>query len=311
MVGDQSHGKSSVVEAICGISLPRSAGTCTRCPFRITTTAANPEDGWSCKILIGRRYVCERGKWKDTFADAVDFATATEKSDLERVLRLAQVAILNPRLDTTLLLRHGAANIANGPSALTFSLNTIDLEISGHELPELSMVDLPGSINVAPDESEQHLVKTIEKLIKTYVGEPNALILLVASMDQDLETSTAFRFVRDSKALGRSLGVMTKPDLLTKGRFEHIRRILNGEVFKLGLGWHVTKNAPQEELDRGITHAEARELEEQFFTEAPWGTTLLDHADRFGTKNLQDVISHRLVEHIEQELPSKSFFALE
>ena len=30
--GNQSSGKSSVVEAIAGIPLPRSSGTCTRCP---------------------------------------------------------------------------------------------------------------------------------------------------------------------------------------------------------------------------------------------------------------------------------------
>jgi hypothetical protein len=30
VVGDQSAGKSSIVEALCDISLPRSSGTCTR-----------------------------------------------------------------------------------------------------------------------------------------------------------------------------------------------------------------------------------------------------------------------------------------
>lgn len=30
VVGDQSSGKSSIVEALCDISLPRSIGTCTR-----------------------------------------------------------------------------------------------------------------------------------------------------------------------------------------------------------------------------------------------------------------------------------------
>lgn len=33
IIGNQSSGKSSVVEAICGIPLPRAAGTCTRCVF--------------------------------------------------------------------------------------------------------------------------------------------------------------------------------------------------------------------------------------------------------------------------------------
>ena len=33
--GNQSSGKSSVVEAIAGIPLPRSSGTCTRCPTEV------------------------------------------------------------------------------------------------------------------------------------------------------------------------------------------------------------------------------------------------------------------------------------
>ena len=31
VIGQQSAGKSSVIEAISGITLPRSSGTCTRC----------------------------------------------------------------------------------------------------------------------------------------------------------------------------------------------------------------------------------------------------------------------------------------
>ncbi len=35
IAGDQSSGKSSVVEAIAGVALPRAMGTCTRCPTEV------------------------------------------------------------------------------------------------------------------------------------------------------------------------------------------------------------------------------------------------------------------------------------
>ncbi len=35
IAGDQSSGKSSVVEAIAGVALPRAEGTCTRCPTEV------------------------------------------------------------------------------------------------------------------------------------------------------------------------------------------------------------------------------------------------------------------------------------
>lgn len=308
VVGDQSHGKSSIIEATCGISLPRSSGTCTRCPFRITTTAAQPGEAWSCTVTLSRRYVCGRdGKtWTNTSnTDPVYFATVTDRADLDRVLQLAQTAILNPTLDPAALLTNGAPPPPTARSLL-FSYNPIELRISGEELPELSMLDLPGSINVAPDEDKQHLVKLIEKLIGAYVKNEKALILLVASMDQDLETSTAFRLVLACKALPRSMGVLTKADLFTNStkQIERVRQTLSGEKFKLGNSWFVTKNSSQDELDNRITHLEARERETEFFRcGVPWSTELVAHSDRFGTKKLQDAISHRLVEHIESELP--------
>jgi GTP1/Obg family GTP-binding protein len=35
IAGNQSSGKSSVVEAIAAVSLPRASGTCTRCPTEV------------------------------------------------------------------------------------------------------------------------------------------------------------------------------------------------------------------------------------------------------------------------------------
>ncbi|GFR49982.1 hypothetical protein Agub_g12125, partial [Astrephomene gubernaculifera] len=52
IAGDQSSGKSSVVEAIAGVALPRSDGTCTRCPtevrMRANTASAPNNQSWSC-----------------------------------------------------------------------------------------------------------------------------------------------------------------------------------------------------------------------------------------------------------------------
>jgi ABC-type branched-subunit amino acid transport system ATPase component len=33
VLGEQSSGKSSVIEAISGVRTPRASGTCTRCPL--------------------------------------------------------------------------------------------------------------------------------------------------------------------------------------------------------------------------------------------------------------------------------------
>ena len=58
--------------------------------------------------------------------------------------------------------------------------------------------------------------------------------MLACAADQDVENSTAFRFVKTSGAVDRCMGVLTKPDLLGRVKFPLIRRIINGEIFKLG-----------------------------------------------------------------------------
>ena len=305
VVGDQSHGKSSIIEAICGISLPRSEGTCTRCPFQITTSGCVADANWSCKISLLRRFsyspkVVSGGKypkWNDEGTqETVDFAKVSDSTTLEHVLRLAQVAILNPHLQPADVLR---ANNPDMATSVSFSPNAIALEVSGTDLPELSLIDLPGAINVHEDANEQYLVKFIEQLCRNYLKDEKALVLLAVSANVDVDTSTAFRFVSQCKALGRCMGVLTKPDLMLKGRRHQIGRILNDEVFRLGNGWFAAKQLSQEELEEHISHRGARDREAAFFTtEDPWNNLLVDFSHRFGVPNLQDALSKKLTEHI-------------
>jgi Dynamin family len=53
--GKQSAGKSSVVEALTGVQLPRNHGTCTRCPIQVTTTNKANAD-WKCHISLRFEY---------------------------------------------------------------------------------------------------------------------------------------------------------------------------------------------------------------------------------------------------------------
>ncbi|WIA20977.1 hypothetical protein OEZ85_005314 [Tetradesmus obliquus] len=54
--GQQSAGKSSVVEAICGIPLPRNQETCTRCPTEVRLSQLPPASGaaWEATVKLRR-----------------------------------------------------------------------------------------------------------------------------------------------------------------------------------------------------------------------------------------------------------------
>jgi GTP-binding protein EngB required for normal cell division len=51
VIGDQSTGKSSLIEGLSEIKMPRSAGTCTRCPIEINLTESEPGQEWDCHIF--------------------------------------------------------------------------------------------------------------------------------------------------------------------------------------------------------------------------------------------------------------------
>ena len=56
--GKQSAGKSSLVEAVTGIALPRAHGTCTKCPIEVTTERVENGDPnfWECDVSLRIMY---------------------------------------------------------------------------------------------------------------------------------------------------------------------------------------------------------------------------------------------------------------
>lgn len=72
----------------------------------------------------------------------------------------------------------------------------------------------------------------------------------------------------------------------------------------MGHGYFVVKNLNSDEIDRGLTHQDARRLEQQFFsTVAPWSTDLQPYQSRFGTINMQHFLSAELGKQVMLKLP--------
>lgn len=300
VVGDQSAGKSSIVEALCDISLPRAHGTCTRCPFLITTSAQSGNTQWACHISIKRYYQFQAGQFFELAEpDTTHFTTVTEKQQLESMLRKAQLAILNPQANPQSFVAVDLKTVDLSASRkVAFSPNVICLEIQGPNLPELSFFDLPGSINVIEDGEDPSLVDVIERLVTAYLKDDMCRILLACGADQDVETSTTFRFIKNCNATGRCAGVLTKADLLQSGKADYIQQILSGKKFALKQGWYITKQLSQIEIDAGVDHNTARARELSFFAREPWTSFPGVSQQRFGIGNLQEAVSRGMTEHI-------------
>ena len=317
VVGDQSTGKSSLIEGMSGIKVPRSASTCTRCPLEINLIET-PEQQWSCELFLHKKYVYQGnlgsarppgrntakiegatrnrplGPWVEQDSEDLHFASLTNKAGVVDALERAQLAILNPGSSYE---KYKPGNpLQQREHQVKFSPNVIRLDISGPGLPNLSFYDLPGVINVTDNTEEAYLVPLIRNLVKDYIKAESCINLLALTMTHDAVNSSAFGLIKEMKAEARTVGCLTKPDRMDPGEaLDQWIRILRGEEYQLGFGYHVIKNNANPDID----HATARKEEAAFFTEnEPWTTVLNMYSNRFGTLQLQVALSQQLTAQI-------------
>src|SRR5438552_159859 len=126
VIGNQSAGKSSIIEAISQIKIPRASGTCTRCPMEVVL-ARSGQDGWQCKVSLRFDHTEVPGSKGGTH----NFATTNNKEEVPIILRRAQLAILNPNEPLDVFLKLDESQCKEHRIAQNFSRNTVVLEITG------------------------------------------------------------------------------------------------------------------------------------------------------------------------------------
>ncbi|KAM5443775.1 hypothetical protein MferCBS31731_001020 [Microsporum ferrugineum] len=317
VVGDQSVGKSSLIEGMSEIKVPRSAGCCTRCPLEINLSESeSPDAPWTCRLLLMKRYMYDAsgrtqratntrplGPWIEQDPEELPFATLTNKAQLQEHLRWAQLATLNPGRSHTDFIPGEDQETDGTYTQVKFSPNVVRLDITAPNFPNLSFYDLPGVINVAELDEERYLVDLVGNLVKEYIKAENCIILLTLPMTDDATNSSAARIIRDIPgARYRTIGVLTKPDrveLKNGNEYDQWREILRGDKFSTGHGYYVVQNNPDPRVD----HATARVEEGHFFSHPPWQTELAAYTDRFGTRRLQTALSKLLLKLIQDSLP--------
>ncbi|KAJ6610621.1 P-loop containing nucleoside triphosphate hydrolase protein [Mycena sp. CBHHK59/15] len=303
VIGNQSAGKSSVVEAISGIKVPRDSGTCTRCPMECRL-ASFPE--WACRISI-RREFDENGERLlfGSEPEAPFGAPIKDKNHVELALRRAQLAVLNPGIEVAEIMKMDVdqlkAKMLDDTTA-SFSKNVVCIELEGPDLTDLHFLDLPGLIQNATPEA----VRLVEEMVVDNISG-NCLILVAIPMTDDIENQKAMMLARQQDPEGvRTIGVMTKPDMLSTGSMKSRALwldVIEGQKHQLRHGYYCTRQPDDDERAKGITTVEARKAEIDFFSRtAPWATS--SQKDRFGTENLVSTLSTLLVKIIAEKLPT-------
>ncbi len=277
--GDQSSGKSSVLEAISGLDFPRKDNLCTRFATELILRRATEEAVTVSILPDDTRSTSDRARLRNF---------KPPDSTLERFADIIQSA---------------GDLIGVGKDGQIFSKDVLRVELQSPEQSHLTLVDLPGLYH-APDESQdEEGVAFVESLVSAYMQNPRSVILAVISAKSDIALQKVTALTRKVDPHGaRTMGIITKPDTLPKGSdMEHSFYQLamnNRERFRLGLGWHVLKNRDYEE--RQMTLEERCFSEKQFLSRGIWAAL---PRNQVGIESLRPRLSTVLRDHILSSLP--------
>ncbi|KAG9033665.1 hypothetical protein FRB95_014553 [Tulasnella sp. JGI-2019a] len=299
VIGSQSVGKSSLIESIAGIKLPRDIGTCTRCS---TTCHVKRASSWCCRVLLVFDYDSDFEPLPSR--RVVPFGPSlNNNSEVEKTLRRAQRALLCPTLDPSLFLDDSDLS-QRGPKALRFTPNSLWINIRGPNLPDMFFQDLPGIIaNVSDGGSEQD-IRLVEALAKNAIETSNSIILLVLSCETDFENQGAGRLVLNNLAFKkRTVGVLTKVDRIESGAEEKWANLVRGTQNPLPNGWFCVKQPDLKELRADISWEDAKAAETVFFNTVPPWSQLGSHRKRLGSSALASQLSDMLSDLVQKQLP--------
>lgn len=277
--GDQSSGKSSVLQAISGLSFPRKDNLCTRFATEVILRRVSTT-GISVSIVPGHdRSAADRERlsnFRFTLLKADDFASLFEKAKV--IMGLTE---------------HGSA----------FSKDILRVEISGPSQPQLTIVDLPGLIHSESKSQTAHDVDLVAVLVKSYMMNPRSIILAVVSAKNDYANQIVLKRAREVDPEGlRTLGIITKPDTLLGGSESEAGFVglARNEQVDFKLGWHVVKN---QDLGKGGYDPEKRDREENEYFEISSFNAL--PAESRGVSQLRQRLSKVLFNQIRRQLPNQ------
>ncbi|KAG9147533.1 hypothetical protein Leryth_007329 [Lithospermum erythrorhizon] len=266
VVGSQSSGKSSVLEALVGRDfLPRGSDICTRRPLvlQLLQTKKGQEGG---DQEFGEFLHLPNKRFYDFNEIRREIQAETDRE-------------------------------AGGNKGV--SDKQIRLKISSPNVLDITLVDLPGITKVPVGDQPTDIEARIRTMIMSYIKLPSCLILAVTPANADLANSDALQIAGMADPDGyRTIGIITKLDIMDRGT--DARNFLLGKVIPLRLGYVGVVNRSQADINTNRSIKDALIAEEKFFQSHP---VYNDLADRCGVPQLAKKLNQILVQHIKTVLP--------
>ncbi|KAL0357005.1 UNVERIFIED_CONTAM: Dynamin-related protein 3A [Sesamum calycinum] len=235
VVGSQSSGKSSVLEALVGRDfLPRGNDICTRRPLVLQLVqrkrkADGTDEEWGEFLHLPGKKFFDFNEIRREIQAETDREAGGNKGVSDKQIRLK-----------------------------IFSPNVLDI----------TLVDLPGLTKVPVGDQPSDIEARIRTMIMSYIKLPSCLILAVTPANSDLANSDALQMAGIADPDGyRTIGVITKLDIMDRGT--DARNFLLGKVIPLRLGYVGVVNRSQEDILMNRSIKDALIAEEKFFRSRP------------------------------------------
>jgi len=243
--GDESSGKSSVLEALTRVRFTVRSNTCTTFATELRLRR-QPTVRISSKIKPGAARTSIEKERVENFRGS--FSAQSKFPDLINAAR----ECMNQNTDRQ----------------STLFDDVLQVEIVGPDLAPLTFVDLPGFIHYRDSSEMNHDINTVTTLVQSYMKQSNSIILAVIPASASINTQAVLKHISEIVPDGsRTLGIITEPDEVPRGseKEQDLIDFARNRGFKYG--WHAVQNRGYGEQE--ISSEERDEIERKFFEKSP------------------------------------------
>jgi GTP-binding protein EngB required for normal cell division len=241
VVGNESHGKSTLLERIVGLPLfPKDKGICTRCVIRVhlrRCTTAEPTIAEVSLLSPVAGHTFQRIAALDNIR--------------EKIQEAMQVLVEN-----------------DAKKRVIIDDNEIVVKISLPYCLNVDILDLPGLVTTKRESSTQDLPAVTKQLALKIITEnkDSSIFLLVNDIRVPPNQSRGCEVIQECKVQSKTLGVFTKLDAFVSedgDETDEVKQYLSGKTansFSVGNGWMATSSKRPTVVPVGQSSAELRTL---------------------------------------------------